>query len=329
MSCGCKNSGFGCSTVQGCSVTIDANCVIYNNGIPLDMIGTQGQARLEQILLNINERIRQLSEQVQEGFIGVNVGGGAEVYKGPNSDGIGELRTFIATDSIAVTQNSNTISLAVKQSFIDSILDPITGDISTLVSRVDQLESDFTALEARVSNHDTDILTLQTQYADLLDKHNLQEIAINNLSERINLLQDDLNQTIARVSALEITSINHGQRITALEQLITELSETGGILATEEIIGESQAEAEQYVISVSKNYTKLIGVYFNGSRLRTNFYQAQNGSNLIIIRLNLAEITITNTDYITVDYTYLPDNILTTLSLVKDNLTKALAENEG
>lgn len=319
--CGsCRSGNNTCgSTLTGCAMTLDAACVIYQGGTNLDQIGGLTTMRLEQILININTRLRSLAEQIQDGFIGVNVGGGIELYKGLNEDGVGELRTFRSTDSIVFSNDTNTISAAVRQSFIDSILDPINNDISGLESRIAQLETALVALTTRVTQAEDKITTLETQYVDLYEKYNLQQTQLNNIQDNINILDTRLTQTIDRLTTAEDTIANHGQRILALEQLITEISTAGGILVSEQFTG-------QQIMQLSRSASRIVGVYHNGLRLSTAWWTFEY-PNLVALQMLPVEITVEPTDYITVDYMYTPINILDTLDMVKNFMEEAL-ENQ-
>lgn len=320
MACGtCRSGSSNCGgPISSCAVTVDAACVFYNGNIALDQIGGTTTNRLEQLLINLNERLRSLTEQIQEGFIGINVGGGAEIYKGLNGDGVGELRTIANSDSIIVTQGTNTLSFAVRTSYIESIIGPITGDISALVSRVATLEGQVAVINNELESLDARVTTLEGQYVDLYEKYNLQQTQLNQQADFANVLDARITALANRTTDLENLTASHTQRITALEQLITEIASAGGIPATEERVGEQ-------IITLSQNASRITGVYHNGIRLHQDLWVYQS-PNLVSLQLARVDMTVEATDVIIIDYLYTPSNILDTLQIVLSALKAEIGE---
>lgn len=300
MACNCKNRSSQCGFSGGdCpNGVISATCVIYYGNRNLDQIDSSYGDRLEQILINVNERLRVLSEQVTNGFIGQNVGGGVEIYIGLDEDGVGRLRTLRSTESIIVSNDAETIAFSVRQSWLDSqlqdIRDSVTdyGDrIEALETRVSEVESRTLVLETTVSQHSEDINMLYSRY------NNLQE-DVTNLHEEVNSLHTHVTNNTTRITALE-------ERMNNLEQLINNIGaliEGVGISVNEEFFGRSIMTLSHDVVSSAS----ILGVYYNGTKLR-NAYWTFSAPNQVSVNLNAAELTVEANDCIHVQYQYIPD----------------------
>ena len=92
-----------------CPLKLGSICVIYD-GIDLVVINATQGDNLQEILIKIDNLFNDLIN----GGLFLNIGGGSEVYKQVNVLGQAELRTFTSVDnSITVTQLDETIDLSI------------------------------------------------------------------------------------------------------------------------------------------------------------------------------------------------------------------------
>lgn len=289
--CGCGGgSGCGYYNTTGCATTVAAECVFYQGNKPLDKIGGTYGERLETLLVNINDLFNSVLEQIQDGFIGQNVGGGIEIYKGLNADDIGELRTLRSTESIVVTNDDDTIAFAVRQSWINGIVNPITGDlteiknsISDILSRLDTYDRLITEIQLKNSDQDASIADLQQKYLNLQQDVTNLHTEVNTIHQEILDMRSDITQIKADVTNL----------IDDVAEIKTQL---GNLTKTysEEFVG-------QNIVAVSRNIDSVVGVYFQGLKLSEENYVFQ-APNQIALSLASAGLIVESTDVIQVVY---------------------------
>lgn len=290
MSCGC-NTKSSCNPASSCPVALDSICVFYKGTENLDAIGGSYGTRLETLLQNINSVIQTMQEQIQDGFIGVNVGGGAEIYKGLNADNQGELRTLVSTDSIIVSQLADTISFSVRSNFINGLLDPILdrlttaeNTLETLVERMNNYDTTLSQIQATLTQHGIDIADLQTKYV------NLQQ-DVTNLHTELNNYNQSLLAALSRIS----------QNESDIAQLFSEISDLKAKVAEIAPVYNEEFQGVA-VMAVQRAVNSIIGVYYNGVKLPASLYLFQEPST-ISLQLSGAGITIDPDDIIQVTYT--------------------------
>lgn len=127
MSCGCYEKPCGCSKpkVCGCEIDLDTKCIKWS-GTCAENIPIQSGDHLETIICAIDTIIGNLLDKITD-FIGINVGDGSKVYKGNDIDGFPEFRTLGSTVSVNVTQNEDTITFSVDESWLEEFIVTILG----------------------------------------------------------------------------------------------------------------------------------------------------------------------------------------------------------
>lgn len=273
-----------------CPFDVSANCVLYKGNQPLNQIGGTNGTRAELLFQNIDQRLKLLSEQIQDGFIGINVGGGVELYKGLNDEGQGELRTFVASESISVSNDADRIVFTIRQQYMDSLLDPIKNDIQNL-------KDDVTDILAKQNNYDQVIAELQskvaehdTQIQDLYQKYlNLQE-DVTNLHSELNVTNSKVNTLISQMAQAQ-ADIN--QLFADVADLKSKVALTTS-LYSEEFVGLS-------ILNLTRPAIEIIGVYYDGLSLEDSLYVFQEPYN-VAINLTSRGLTVEPTDFIRVIY---------------------------
>ena len=107
-------------TFCGCSTRVDAKCVSYN-GCNLTPLGVIGGDNLEDILYTLNEFLKEIQRNVDQAFIGVNVGLGAELYRGEFGNNK-QFRTLVKGDGILIEQKDKVIEIGMDLKWLESKL---------------------------------------------------------------------------------------------------------------------------------------------------------------------------------------------------------------
>ena len=115
--CGCEKPVQLC----GCSTKVDAKCVIYD-ACALTPLGVIRGDNLEEIIKMINDMFSDVYVQIDNAFIGMNTGLGAEVYKGQNSEGIEEFRTFDKGTGILINQKADSIEISADTEWFENMI---------------------------------------------------------------------------------------------------------------------------------------------------------------------------------------------------------------
>jgi len=289
--CSCGGSS-GCAhyNTSGCEVTVATECVFYQGNRPLDKIGGTYGERLETLLVNINSLFGSVLEQIQDGFIGQNVGGGIEIYKGLNSDDIGEIRTLRSTESIVVTNDADTISFAVRTSWIESLLNPINSDIDDIKNQLVDINSKLVLYDQLISDIQIKNIAQDADIQDLKQKYlNLQQ-DVTNLHSEVNVIHQEILDIKSDVSQLQ-------SDVNSLMQEVSDIKiKLGGLTKTlsEEFVG-------QNIVATSNTIDSIVGVYFQGLKLDASKYTFQ-APNQIALQLASSGILVEAGDVVQVVY---------------------------
>ena len=116
-----KHCGCPAQKMCGCSSKIDAKCVIYDS-CALTPLGVIRGDNLEEIIKMINDMFSDVYVQIDNAFIGMNTGLGAEVYKGQNSEGIEEFRTFDKGTGILINQKVDSIEISADTEWFENMI---------------------------------------------------------------------------------------------------------------------------------------------------------------------------------------------------------------
>lgn len=109
--CTCNKT---CTTPDcACKVFITTDCVTLNEDLECSNI-LKGQTTTE-VFKQLDAYICQRFGDIENFFQLVNIGGGSQIYKGISVLGKKELRTLTSNGSVTITQNSDTINLAVNE----------------------------------------------------------------------------------------------------------------------------------------------------------------------------------------------------------------------
>lgn len=122
----CNKSSYQCGCEEpvqlcGCSTKVDAKCVIYD-ACALTPLGVIRGDNLEEIIKMINDMFSDVYVQIDNAFIGMNTGLGAEVYKGQNSEGIEEFRTFDKGTGILINQKADSIEISADTEWFENMI---------------------------------------------------------------------------------------------------------------------------------------------------------------------------------------------------------------
>jgi len=215
-----KSSPCGCEpcedTNPGCSCPVkdlSTDCILYT-GLPLACSGIDTNTVMTEVIQDLDQFICDKFEEVLNYFTLINVGGGAEVYKGITGIGEKELRTVVSEDTslLDIVQNSNTIgikagtpSLGLNSGtdVLSLIMTTISGAVT--LSTVDLSEYNYDTFVQNVSfSNTTDVLTITRNNSepnitvDLGHLHNHLESAayVSNSSTVVFTLTDSSTVTL-------------------------------------------------------------------------------------------------------------------------------------
>lgn len=149
-----------CPRTCECAMEISALCVVYE-GKDLETLGVKKCDRLEYILSLIDKYFAYLELMIMDKFVAENVGGGSEVYKGKNSEGVEEFRTLIGVEGVDVIQNLDTIVFSINTEWLETfnpetILQNIGSGISIFI---DESQKNFYRLKTLSSMDNSILLT--------------------------------------------------------------------------------------------------------------------------------------------------------------------------
>lgn len=127
----CNNSN---NNTCGCCEKLSSKCVLYK-GQCLDTLNICSGEDLETIIIIIDSLLQDILQQIEDTFIGMNVGGGSEVYKGLSETGVHQFRTLVDSVSVNVQQEEDTITLTVDEEWLtEIILELIEGFLTGIES---------------------------------------------------------------------------------------------------------------------------------------------------------------------------------------------------
>lgn len=103
--------------ICGCKEFVNAKCVIYDamTLLPLEVISGDN---LEDIIIKINNYLASLQNDIDNAFVGQNVGNKAEIYKGTSKEGFEQFRTIEEAQGIIISQKDETIAIGLDLDFI-------------------------------------------------------------------------------------------------------------------------------------------------------------------------------------------------------------------
>lgn len=110
--CGCK---------EKCKNSVNATCVTYDGG-NLTNIGIIRGDNLSEIIEKIEDTFCETSIKVITATEGVNLGSGAEVYRGKNLNGASEFRTIKRGTGIVLTQTLGEIRIDADINWLNNYL---------------------------------------------------------------------------------------------------------------------------------------------------------------------------------------------------------------
>lgn len=119
--CGCSETTVSyhvCNTCPpdacACPVKLSTDCVTFEAPEPLSCSGIEPGTILTDVIQQLDEYICTAIDQINASINIVNVGAGAEVYKGIDGIGRRELKTITSTNnSVTINENTDTINLSV------------------------------------------------------------------------------------------------------------------------------------------------------------------------------------------------------------------------
>ena len=158
--CTC-NSNCDCSTVCGCSSTLSSVCVTYK-GVDLDSLGAVTDDNLERILIGLDAIILNLTSLVASNPIGINVGGGTELFKPATAD----FRTFGDTSSIDWVLNGDLVEASISAAWITANITPIIADVATNTAGV---ATNLADIATNVTSIGTNVTNITANVADIAD----------------------------------------------------------------------------------------------------------------------------------------------------------------
>lgn len=290
--CNCNSGSCNrCSTEPcGCKMNLSALCVVYQ-GSNLDTLGVVAGDRLEIILGDIDEYLAHLHSLIMDGFIGINVGGGVEIYKGLNSDDIGELRTFINSDSITVSNDTNTIKFEVKQAWIDALLNPLIEDITDLTNLVTNIQTQVGVLQGEVATLISNMSSVMTQITTINQN-------ITNINQNIIDIHEDITEVREDITEIQDDLFHLQEQVNQNTTDITELQNQVSFIKpvrVDEFIG-TQIMTLSYV-----QVDEIINVFYEGAALPSTGWTFQ-APNQVALNLGLFGITLEPTDVVRVEY---------------------------
>lgn len=119
----------------GCT-KIDAKCVIYK-GECLENLNFCSPKDLEEIIKIIDAVIGEIYLSIDKFFIGLNVGLGAEVYKGKSILGFEEFKTLTSNISINIEETENTLNFSIDEEWLTDFITNIVLDYTTNIESQD------------------------------------------------------------------------------------------------------------------------------------------------------------------------------------------------
>jgi hypothetical protein len=132
----CQQSNCGCSqtTITNTNCTcppetctcpikdLSTDCVLYS-GDDLACSGIEKNTILTEVIQQLDGFICDTRDQLYNAFTLVNVGGGAQAYKGVDGIGRKEIRTVVGSSLIDVTQNTDDISVSVDEAALNTFIE--------------------------------------------------------------------------------------------------------------------------------------------------------------------------------------------------------------
>ena len=295
MGCNCKNNSNNCNSCPtetcGCKMNLSALCVVYQGG-NLDTLGITEGDRLEIILGDIDNYLSYLNDLIISGFIGINVGGGVELYKGLNSDDLGELRTFVDSPSVTVANTADTISFEVSQTWIDAIINPILSDIIQINTSITNLQNSFTTLQGNVSTNTANIVSI-------LNDINSIEGDINTIQNDITNIQGDIIDVQQDIIDIQGDVNNNSVDINQNTIDIANLQNDLGNITESEVFTE-QFQGQQ-IVALAQDPVQILNVYFEGGVLPSAGWVFQ-APNQVALQLAAFGLTVEATDIVRVEY---------------------------
>ena len=163
----CNNCN-NCEPVTcGCKIVLDTICVQYT-GNNIDPAGITAGQNLTEILQNISTYLSFLLTEIENKSAIENVGGGVESYIGRNPvTDANQLRTFIDTDSIKVTQNAETIEFNVDDVWLQSQI--VAPDLSTLLTNIGGGIEIYSGYNGGTTQHELKTLTSSDASVSIVD----------------------------------------------------------------------------------------------------------------------------------------------------------------
>jgi len=131
--CNCKNKCKGtCKTVScACPILIKSECVEnFTEDLPCSNI-PKGQS-LNEVLKQLDAYICDRFESTTNFFNLINVGTGSQIYKGVSNLGKKELRTLVGSGLINITQGTDTVTILVNETALDTFIEANQKTYSTL-----------------------------------------------------------------------------------------------------------------------------------------------------------------------------------------------------
>jgi hypothetical protein len=129
--CGCAASVICQETANcGCKVFLESECIEITNELPCSNI-LKGQT-LSEVLVQLDAYICEKFDSVTNFFQLINIGTGAQVYKGVSILGKKELRTLLDSNLINIVQGTNDITISVDETVLTTFISNLSG-VETVV----------------------------------------------------------------------------------------------------------------------------------------------------------------------------------------------------
>lgn len=96
-----------------CPVEITTNCITLAEN--LECSGVEAGTNFTEAIQQLDEYVCSSISELGASINLVNVGGGAQIYKGVDGIGRKEIKTLTSDSSLTITENINTINLSVNQ----------------------------------------------------------------------------------------------------------------------------------------------------------------------------------------------------------------------
>lgn len=119
----------------GCT-KIDAKCVVYK-GECLENLDFCSPKDVEEIIKIIDSIIGEIYLSIDKFFVGLNVGLGAEVYKGKSPLGFEEFKTLTSNISINITEAENTLNFSIDEDWLTDFITNIVSQYTTNIASQD------------------------------------------------------------------------------------------------------------------------------------------------------------------------------------------------